>query len=307
MPFSAVTTSEITVLLLDALSHELRTRAEQELPNVRWVDDSNPQNRARSISMAHVIYGRPNADELKQTANLQWLHWSGADLPESLCETARSRGVVVSKSSGAYRTAAAELAIARLLRLAHRFSPSRILAQSTLALVGVGSVGQSVARLARFLGMRVLGCRRTPRPTPFVDQLFGPHELPAMVRQVDWLVIAIPQARDTVRLVDRSAFCAASNICGLVNLSCRAVLDEDALLAALQSRLVFGAALCDWSDDPFPAGHPLCRMSTVEVVTPVVGSIAAADSSAQELFVRNVHCWSTRAPLEGAVDLELGY
>src|SRR5262249_31169537 len=115
--------------------------------------------------------------------------------------------------------------------------------RKTLAVVGLGNIGQNIARLSRSLGMRVLGCRRTPRPTPYVDRVFPVVELRDMLAEADYLAVAAPLTRDTEGMLGPAEFQALKRGAIYINVSRGPVAQEPALLAALQSGHVAAAGL----------------------------------------------------------------
>src|SRR5207302_11098219 len=120
----------------------------------------------------------------------------------------------------------------------------------TLAVIGLGNIGQNVARLARSHGMRVIGCRRTPRPTPFVDRLYRAAELHAMLAEADYLTVALPLTARTDGMLGAAEFAAMKKGAVYINVSRGNVAQENALVEALQSGHVAAAGLDVFAVEP---------------------------------------------------------
>src|SRR5262249_10495652 len=137
----------------------------------------------------------------------------------------------------------------------------------TLAVVGLGNIGQNIARLAKAFGMRVVGCRRTMRYTPYVDQLYPRDQLAAMLAEADYLAVAAPLTKETDALLGPAEFAATKRGAIYVNVSRGPVAQEAALVSALQSGRLAGAGLDVFAVEPLPHDHPLWSMPQV-VVSP---------------------------------------
>src|SRR5207237_2646681 len=113
----------------------------------------------------------------------------------------------------------------------------------TLAVVGLGNIGQNIARLAKACGMRIVGCRRTSRHAPYVDRLYASGEMREMLGEADYVVVAAPLTKQTGGMLGPAEFAAMKPGVRYVNVSRGPVAQEQALLAALQSGHVAAAAM----------------------------------------------------------------
>src|SRR5690606_25436333 len=118
------------------------------------------------------------------------------------------------------------------------------LAGKTLAIVGLGKIGRETARLAKAFDMRVIGIRRSIlEPALFVDALYGPVDLVELLQQADYLILATPHTDETEALIGARELALLPAGAILINIARGAVVDEPALIAALQSGHLRGAAL----------------------------------------------------------------
>ena len=177
----------------------------------------------------------------------------------------------------------------------------------TLAVVGLGNIGRNIARLAHAFGVRILGCRRRPRPTPLVDRVYGSGETRAMLGEADHVAVAAPYVPQTDGLLGPAEFDALRPRAIFINVSRGPIAQEPALLAALQSGKLAAAGLDVFTVEPLPAGHPFWTMPNVLVSPHVSGETVNNSNLPAQRFVRNLHAWLANRELEGTVDLDEGY
>jgi phosphoglycerate dehydrogenase-like enzyme len=186
------------------------------------------------------------------------------------------------------------------------FQRTSALAGSTLGLVGLGGIGERVARLALAFDMEVLAVRRTPRPSgvPGVEVV---AELDDLVASVDHLVLCAPSTERTHHLVDDRLLGLVKPGLHLVNIARGALIDHDALRSALDDGRVARASLDVCDPEPLPAGHWLYDHPSVYLTphsswtgTPMLGA-------ATELFLDNLDRFLRGEALVGLVDPAEGY
>ena len=166
--------------------------------------------------------------------------------------------------------------------------------------VGLGAVGREIARTLRAVGMRVTGVRRTPTPDPTAlgcDHAITPDALHATLPHTDALVLIAPHTPDTERMIDARALSLLPRGAILVNVARGALVDEDALLAALRSGALGGAALDVAQTEPLPADHPLWDEPNVLITAHSASTVDRENERLTDLFVDNLHRFRSGAPL----------
>jgi phosphoglycerate dehydrogenase-like enzyme len=155
--------------------------------------------------------------------------------------------------------------------------------------------------------MRVLGCRRTVRPTPDVDRVYPCKEMHAMLAEADYVAVAAPLTRHTEGMLGQAEFNAMKRGAVYVNVSRGAVAQEKALLEALRSGRVAAAGLDVFAVEPLASDHPFWDLPQVVVSPHYSGETVNQSSLPLERFARNLRSWSAGQELEGVVNLEWGY
>jgi phosphoglycerate dehydrogenase-like enzyme len=247
---------------------------------------------------------------------LRWLHLFNTGTDHPVFRRFLERGVVVTNSPGANARPIAQSALAGLLALARRFprfaeaqrerewlssdalAAPPDLEDQTLVVVGLGAIGSEIARLARALGLRVIGVRRSPRaPDDPVDELVTPAELSGVLPRADWLALACPLSEETRGWIDAAALACLPRGACLLNVARGPIIDEPALIDALRSGALGGAYLDVFETEPLPERSPLWTLPNV-ILTPHASSISAGSRARQaEIFLANLERWVRRTPL----------
>jgi phosphoglycerate dehydrogenase-like enzyme len=295
-----------------------------EFADFEFVDAREPVAFERHFRRAAVTYGLPPVSRLGEAPELRWIQLISAGVPQDLCPVAQTCGIQVTNLAGLYGTSIAEHALGMMVMLARNLHAAlrnqqqrkwdRDVARTmsdlhgrTLAVIGLGNIGQSIARLARAFGMRVLGCRRTDRPTPSVDRVYPRAELHAMLAEADYVAVAAPMTAQTEGMLGPPEFRAMKRGVIYINVSRGGVAQEQALLEALQSGHVAAAGLDVFAVEPLTPDHPLWTLPQVFISPHVSGETINQSTLPVERFARNLRSWLAGRELEGTVNLEWGY
>src|SRR5829696_5136289 len=181
--------------------------------------------------------------------------------------------------------------------------PFRELSGQTVFLLGLGEIGREVARLAKALGMRTVGFRRTKgQPPEWVDEVHGPERLAELAGQADAMVVSLPLTDQTAGMVDRATIERLPPRCIFVNVGRGGVVDEPARVDALRGRRIAAAVLDVFAPEPLPADSPLWTLPNV-LVTPHAAALSARENERiAELFADNLRRFLDGRPLRNVVE-----
>lgn len=315
----------MSILLLTAWVHEsIRARLATEFPNADIVDARERPVLEEKLPAATIVYGQLPAELAPKAHALRWLQLNSAGVPLPLCDALRGTDVRVTNLAGLYGPTIAEHAVALMLMLARNLHQALHQQQQTLwqrdlastmsdlhgktaAIVGLGNIGQNIARLCRGFGMRVMGCRRTSTPTSYVDLLFPVAELRQHLSEADFVIVAAPLTRETDGMLGPAEFQAMKRGAFFINVSRGAVAQEAALVDALHSGRLGGAGLDAYVDEPLLTDHPFWTMPQVIVSPHYSGETVNNSALPGELFLRNLRAFMEDRPLNHVVDLTRGY
>ncbi|MEZ4635923.1 MAG: D-2-hydroxyacid dehydrogenase [Caldilineaceae bacterium] len=294
--------------------------------------ERTPEQRERwhaLLSQAEVMFDfdRGTVNQLAQLApNLKWLQATSAGIGQLVKQSGLAdTGIVFTTASGVHATPLAEYCLMSMLmftKLAFHLAAEKErkhwarycageLRGQTLAVVGLGNVGSEVARLAHNVGMRVVGTKRRPEGVDprslHADHLYAWTDLHAMLGEADFVVLIVPHTAETTKLIDAAALAAMKPGAVLINIARGTVVDEDALIAALRSGHLGGAALDVFAVEPLPAESPLWEMPNV-LISPHSASTAARENERiVDLFCDNLRRYLAGEPLRNVLDKERLY
>jgi phosphoglycerate dehydrogenase-like enzyme len=249
----------------------------------------------------------------------RWVHILSTGVDNTALDVIPA-GVTVTCSRGASAEAISEWCLAMMLAHAKRLPgtwlsepPERwnladleSLDAKTVGLVGVGAISTWVARRLAGFDTRIVGYRRRPLPAPD-PRIEIVTSLPELLTEVDHLVVAAPATPATHHLLDAKAFAMVKPGLHLVNVARGSLVDQDALLAALDDGRIARASLDVVDPEPLPEGHPLYSHPQVFLSAHVSWSAPATMRRIVEGFSLNVPRYRAGVPLEGVVDLAAGY
>lgn len=193
---------------------------------------------------------------------------------------------------------------------------------STVGILGYGSIGRQVARLLRPFGTTVLAVKKDamhPEDTGYTEEGMGdPHgdffqrlypmeALHSMLSECDFVVAALPLTKATQHILDASAFEAMKETAYLINVGRGELIDQAALIRALEMGQIAGAALDVFEEEPLPEENPLWEIPQVIISPHVSGLSRHFDEDTISLFIENLNRYMADLPLHNRIDPDLGY
>jgi len=174
----------------------------------------------------------------------------------------------------------------------------------------LGAVGQEIARLCKAFGMRVIGIRRSDgaaSPCPDVDRVYPREQLPELLAESDFVVLALPLTKETQGMIGEKELRVMKPTAFLINVARGAIVDEEALVRALTEKWIAGAGLDVFTREPLPPESPLYAMDNVIFSPHISGDIPDYESRAVEVFCENLRRYLAGEPFLHEVDREKGY
>ena len=291
-----------------------------DVPGVRLLAAGDAAAVAEHVPAADVLLvGAFDAGMLAQAGRLRWVHAASGGVEKMLFPEFVASPIPFSCSKGVFDTPGAEHALASMLGFArsliydvrHRATRDYVygspteLRGKTLGIAGLGRIGRELARLAQAFGMRVIATRRSDGSAdPNVDEMLPRDQLPRLLRESDYVAVAVPNTPETRGLIGADELALMKPSAYLIDISGRDVIyDLDALAAALRDNGIAGASLQIAAP---PDDSPLWDLDTFHL------SFHRATSSEEEhrwlsLFVDNVRRFQAGQPLRSLVDKHAGY
>jgi phosphoglycerate dehydrogenase-like enzyme len=269
------------------------------------------------------------ANQLFDAKKLKWIHSTAAGVAQLMYPELRDSGILVTNPSGIFSVPMAEHTLGLMIALARNFPDSvRFQDQSrwaqqelwdkrqhltelngqVLLIVGYGSIGRELARRARAFNMRVWGVSRSGKGDASLTEKIVPiSQLHEVLPQADFVVVSAPETSETKRLIGAPEFARMKPSARLINVARGALLDQSALLAALQQETIAGAALDVTDPEPLPATDPLWKAPNL-LITPHTSAISDRLWTRQtSLLLDLLERWFAGRELFNQVDLHRGY
>jgi len=305
-------------------------RLRREFPEHTFTRAASDAEALERIVDADVAFAaRLNPSHLAAARRLKWIHSSAAGVGNMLFPEMLASPVVLTNSRGnssgtiAEHVIAVTLALLRDLPLAWRRQAERVWAQdefnarasirsledTRVLIVGLGSIGGRAARLASAFGAHVVGVRRRvngERP-PWIAAVVPPGRLHDELPHADVVVLAAPQTSETLHLIGERELALMKRDAVLVNVSRGKLIDEPALVRALEGGRLRGAALDVFEHEPLPTDSPLWSREDVLITPHVSGFHARHWLDATQLFADNLRRFVAGEPLVNPVDKQAGY
>ncbi|MEM7330526.1 MAG: D-2-hydroxyacid dehydrogenase [Chloroflexota bacterium] len=177
----------------------------------------------------------------------------------------------------------------------------------TAVIVGLGQIGQKVAQRCQQFGMTVIGIRNNQTPLANVDQLLPPNKLREVLPQADYLCLHVPYTSQTHHMIDAEAFDLLPNHALLINTARGGVVDEDALLNALNTESIAGAYSDVFEQEPLPAKSLLWDAPNHIISPHIADTIDGWEIAYTQFFYKNIRQWLAGKPLLNLVDIHRGY
>ena len=277
---------------------------------------------------------------LARMPNLRWVHSSAAGVERVLTPGVLERGLTITNARGVFSRPIAEYVIAMILAVSRRLPGILELQRErtwqplegvemrdlTVGIVGLGSIGRTVARLAGAFGARIVATRRRPgeghgpewtgaesgtpdaeQVVPGLELLGGPEALPQLLGRSDFVVLALPLTPETDSIMDEQALMAMRRGAWLINVARGRLVDERALERALRQGRPGGAILDAFREEPLPPDSPLWDVPNLIVTPHTSWSTGGALDRSIALFCENLGRYRRGQPLLNVVDPALGY
>lgn len=337
--------SPIEVLITIPFSEELVSQLQAVSPRLHLTLQKASKSEEISAEIwqrAEILYTDRVLPKPELAPGLRWIqfHWAGLErvIDEPIL---RKPELVATSLSGAAATQVAEHAVLMCLALGHRlpdlvehqkraewprerfkrFLPLE-LRESTVGIVGYGSIGREAARLLHTFGATILAGKRDamhpddPGYLPeglgdprgdLVHRLYPSQALRSMLKECDFVIVTVPLTPKTRDLIGTEQLAAMKTTAFLVDVSRGGVVNHPALLVALRERKIAGAALDVFPEEPLPADSPLWKFPNVLVTPHISGNSPFYDQRAIALFADNLTRYLTGTPLLNPVDPLQGY
>jgi len=323
------TTPTPTLVLRVDLDDCYLDRLRREVPEARIRVCTSPEALRAVLRDADALIGGASitAEEVAAAPRLRWVQATIAGIEGFLIPALRERPIVLTNFSGIAAPSIAEHVLALMLAFArglppllrrqdrrewddnHADAPPTFeLAGQTLGIIGLGDIGEELARRAHALGMHVLATDRDAADTPaYIEALLPSERLPDLLADADHVALCLPLTSATERLIGRDELARMGPSAYLYNVGRGELVDQEALVAALRDGTIAGAGLDVATPEPLPADSPLWALPNVLITGHTAGRTPLYWERGIELLIDNVRRFLAGEELRNTVDTRAGY
>jgi phosphoglycerate dehydrogenase-like enzyme len=308
----------------------IRERLQEDFPDHQFIQLQNYDRVPEEIGDTDIFIGwslRPQ--QFIAAKKLRWIHSPAAAVHQLMFPELIRSNVIVTNSTGIHGPVVAEHAIAVLLALAKRLPQAmqyqakkfwsqdqlwhehprpREVSDATVLVIGMGSIGREFTARAKALGMKVLAVRENPaKGTDGADAVFTPEQLDEALPQADYVLLCTPVTPATTSIINAARLAKMKSDSYLINVGRGPLVDESALLQALEDRRIAGAALDVFNEEPLPADSPFWSLDNLLITPHTAAATERLWDRHYKLIAENLHRFLTGKPLLNEVDKNRGY
>jgi phosphoglycerate dehydrogenase-like enzyme len=270
-----------------------------------------------------TLFAWPDAEMIRQAAQLRWIQALTAGVDFLPLKEIEEHGVILTNGRGIHKIYIAEYAIAAMINLARNFHlifnnqlkgkwdrsvPQDEIYGSTVGILGLGSIGQEIARKASMLGMRVIGVKNNPVPLEGVGIVYGPTEMDEVFKQSDYVINLLPDTPETIGLIDKSFFSLMKKSACFINLGRGSTVNQADLIDALQTKTICALVSDVYEKEPLPEDSPLWKLDNVILTPHIAGASPKYLERALEIIRHNFKIYTSQSgDMMNIVDLTRGY
>ena len=335
-------TEAVVVTLAMDFSDEIVAELRELSPRLH-IERHIPAVAPEVIARTEVLYTTGYFPEPEQAPKLRWIQVNSAGVNHALHHPVmRAEDIVVTTTSGIHASNMAQYCLMTMLmfnyqmRLAfdlqsraewpeapHQAFTPVDMDRQTVGIVGYGSIGRELARLCSTIGMTVLASKRDISRTAEInafslpdlgdpsgdipDRIYPAATIASMAKDSDYLVVTVPLTESTEHLINEEVLSAMKATAVLINVARGAIVDEKALITALSSGQIAGAALDVFEEEPLPSTSPLWNLDNVIITPHLSGFTRDYHDKAALVFKENLRRYLENRPLLNQMDRAKGY
>ncbi|MGA8181903.1 MAG: D-2-hydroxyacid dehydrogenase [Desulfobacterales bacterium] len=316
-----MTRALINFELPDPYFHQLQ----QNYPQLDWVRCTDSEKLPALLKETEILLTFFQCDRktIDAAPQLKWIQAITAGVDYMDLSEIKRRGIVLTNGRGIHKIHMAEYAVAAMINLARGFHllfrnqlqkkwersvPQEEIHGATVGIIGLGAIGAEIAKKAAFMGMRVIGVKRTPGPVDHVEEVHTPDDMAAVFRRSDYIINLLPYTPETEKLIDRRYFDQMKPTACFINIGRGPTVNEDDLIEALRNKKIRAMVSDVYYSEPLPPESPLWDLDNVILTPHICGLSPQYMSRAMQIITHNLDVYlSGQGEMINLVDMQAGY
>ncbi len=271
-----------------------------------------------------ITYGEDlEAEHIRKAKKLKWIMVISAGLDKMPFLEIMKRDIIITNAKGIHAKPIAEYVISAVLQVARntkrlikneeekkwdRRVPMVEINQQVLGVIGAGTIGTEIARVANAFGMKTIGVRRNTVFTEYFDEVYSFDNVSRCLEQADYVVSVLPSTNDTFELLDKTFFSMMKQNAVFINVGRGQTVNEYDLIEVLKNGVISHAFLDVFANEPLPKEHPFWEMEQVTITPHVSGISSQYQPRAFQIFKENLTRYlKGNGELLNVIDPKRGY
>jgi len=281
------------VILVDS-AEAFKQALQPKFPEVAMHAVATEEKLAGFVEEMDILLAFRISDNMvRRASRLKWVQSLATGVDYIINNPSLPKEVLVTSTRGIHGPQVSEMAFLLMLSLNRDFPrmvrnqdgstwerwPGKLLHLKKVGILGLGVIGEEIARKCKAFGMTVYGIDIIEKQRESIDHFFRPEEILKVAAEVDYLITVAPSTPQTYHIIDKSVLSCMKPSSFLINIGRGELVDDDALIEALNSGAIAGAALDTFTREPLPADHAFWKTKNL-IITPHVGG--ASDTYAEQ-------------------------
>lgn len=296
----------------------------EDFPEVSFVVSEKADEIKESLKDAEIfITIRCTPENINISPKLKWIQALSAGVDTYPLEKIKNRGIILTNVRGIHSVNIAEYVICAMIMQARslpnymkdqqmkkwdRTYPQGEIYGATIGILGLGAIGAEIARKASFMGMKVIGVKRSPGKVPGVDKVYGQEEMEEVFRESDYVVNLLPYTPGTDKIISKKYFNLMKNSASFINVGRGKTVNEKDLAEVLAQGKIKGLVGDVFYEEPLPEGSPLWGLNNVFITPHIAGSSEKYLERAAEIIRHNLRVYlNNKGAMLNLIDLDAGY
>jgi phosphoglycerate dehydrogenase-like enzyme len=307
--------------LPDPYFHQLQ----QNYPQLDWVLCTDSEKLPSLLKETEILLTFLQCDRkmIDAAPQLKWIQAISAGVDYMDLDEIRRRGIVLTNGRGIHKIHMAEYAVAAMINLARGFHLmflnqlqkkwERSVSQeeihgATVGIIGLGAIGAEIAKKAAFMGMRVIGVKRTSGPVDHVEEVHAPDDMAAVFRRSDYIINLLPYTQETEMLIDQRFFDQMKPTACFINIGRGRTVNEGDLIEALRNKQIRAMVSDVYYTEPLPPESPLWDLDNVILTPHICGVSPQYMARAMQIIAHNLNVYlSGQGEMINLVNMQAGY
>lgn len=269
-----------------------------------------------------LVTFRFNMEMLEKAKNVKWIQALSAGVDHYPLDEIRKRGIILTNGRGIHRIHMAEYAIGTMIMLARNFHimmKNQYLGKwdrkiyqgeihgATVGILGLGSIGEEIAKKAKFMGMNVVGVKSSVSDIDYVDKVYSFSEMAEVFKISDYIINLLPSTQETQKIIDKNYFDIMKKDACFISMGRGNTVNEEDMIQALESEKMRALASDVFFTEPLPEDSPLWKMGNVIITPHICGESDKYIERALPIIENNIRAFKGEGRFINVVNLDKGY